>query len=223
MADRYERTLWVSAPANRVWRAFTEPEDLRVWHGAAETFEARDGGRVRFADPGHPAVEGVVEQALPPRLLRWRITDDTSVVEERFDPADGGTRITVLHSNPDGWPVHELEAIRLGWEESLSDLVLLLEHGVRFTRHMTFKSSVGATLRSTSAGVEVVAVRPNTFAAAVGLQAGDLLVQLGQAPIFDRSDVALITREHGPSEVLEAVFVREGELLRQSAALSPRR
>jgi uncharacterized protein YndB with AHSA1/START domain len=222
VAAAYERTFVVDASIERVWSAFTEPDDLEVWHGRAEVFEAVEGGRIRFADPGHPPVEGTVEHAVPYRRLRWRIDDDQSVIEESFDELDGRTRITVRHESEGGWPDHELEAITLGWDESLADLVLFLETGVRFTRHLTFKSRIGAVTRNTAAGVEVVSVSSGTFAAEVGLEPGDLLLQLGAAPIFDRSDLALIMREHEPGVELEAVFARGGRILRRAAPLSPR-
>ena len=222
MAEAYERSFVVDAPIEHVWRAFTEPDELAVWHGTAEVFEAVEGGRIRFADAGHPPVEGTVERAVPHRRLRWRIDGDQSVIEESFDELDGRTRVTVRHASEGGWPDHELEAITLGWDESIADLVLFLETGVRFTRHMTFKSRIGAVTTNTAAGVEVVSVSRGTFAAEVGLEPGDLLLQLGAAPIFDRSDLALIMREHEPGVELEAVFARNGRILRHAAPLSRR-
>jgi uncharacterized protein YndB with AHSA1/START domain len=222
VAGAYERVFVVEAPVERVWEAFTEPEKPKVWHGTAEVFEAVEGGRIRFADAGHPPVEGTVEEAVSHRRLRWRIHDDQSVIEETFDELDGRTRVGVRHASEGGWPDHELEAITLGWDESIADLVLFLETGVRFVRHMTFKSRIGAATRNTAAGVELVSVSSGTFAAEVGLEPGDLLLQLGAAPIFDRSDLALIMREHEPGVELEAVFARNGRILRHAAPLSPR-
>lgn len=223
MAGGYERTFVVACPVERAWRAFTEPDELSVWHGTAEVFEPFEGGRVRFADPGHPPVEGTVEHVVLHRRLRWRVSVDRSVIEESFEEVAGGTRVTIAHRRGEGdWPDHELEAITLGWNESLADLVLFLERGVRFPRHMTFKSLIGATTRNTPAGVEVVSVRRGTFADEVGLEPGDVLLQLGQAPIFDRSDLALIMREHAPGVELEAIFVRDSRVLQRAARLSPR-
>jgi uncharacterized protein YndB with AHSA1/START domain len=218
----YERVFVVAAPLQRVWRAFTDPDELSVWHGTAEVFEAVEGGRVRFADPGHAPVAGIVERAEPQRYLRWRINGDASVVEERFRADGNATRVQVTHRNDEGWAEHEFEAITLGWDESLADLILFLERGVRFTRHMTFKSTLGLSTRDTAAGVEVVAVTPGKFGDSAGLRAGDLLVQLGRAPLFDRSDVALLMREHEPGEVFEVQFVRNGQVMHGVAPLSSR-
>jgi uncharacterized protein YndB with AHSA1/START domain len=220
--ERYERTFQVSASADRVWQALTDPDELALWHGRAERFEAVPGGRVGFADAGYEPVEGIVEEAVPGRLLRWRIVADGSVITEQLDPVEGGTRITVTHEGEDKEAEHEHEATRLGWDESLADLMLLLETGVGFSRHMTSRSTTGATTRSTGYGVEVVSVAPGSFSDEAGLQPGDLLVQLGDAPLFDRSDLALLMREHAPGAELEAVFIRNGQLRRGVGSLSPR-
>lgn len=222
VVETYERTFWVSASAERVWRALTDPDQLACWHGRAEQFEPVVGGRVRFVDPGYEPVEGIVEDAVPERRLRWRVVSDGSVITELLEPADGGTRVTVTHTVEADAPEHEREAARLGWDESLADLILLLETGVGFSRHMTSRSTIGATTRSTSFGIEVISVTRGTFSDEVGLRPGDLLVQLGEAPLFDRSDLALLMRQHAPGTELEAVFIREGRLHRSSGRLSPR-
>jgi uncharacterized protein YndB with AHSA1/START domain len=220
--ETYEHTFSVSASPERVWRALTDPDELVFWHGRAERFEPVPGGCIRFADPGYEPVEGVVEEAVEKELLRWRVVADGSLITERLEPTESGTRVTVTQSSGGYAPEHELEAGRLGWDESLADLILFLEHGVGFSRHMTVRSTIGAATRTTPAGVEVVSVRDGTFSADIDLRPGDVLLQLGAAPLFDRSDLALLMREHAPGTELEAVFVRDGRVLRSRARLSPR-
>jgi uncharacterized protein YndB with AHSA1/START domain len=78
----YERTLTVAACVSRVWRAFTEPEELRAWHGTAIIFEAREGGRVLFRDQGYPEVSGSVRRVVPERLLHWDVRDVALVTRQ---------------------------------------------------------------------------------------------------------------------------------------------
>jgi hypothetical protein len=175
---------------------------------------------VQFADPGHEQVEGLVEEAVPGRVLRWRSGD--IVITELFEPKDGGTQVTITQKGSASPRDHERESTELGWDESVADLILLLERGVGFSRHMTLRSSIGATTRTTPAGVEIVQVVEGLFASEAGLEAGDLLVQLGEAPIFDRSDLALLMREHAPGTELEAIYVRGGRLRRGRGQLAGR-
>jgi uncharacterized protein YndB with AHSA1/START domain len=165
----YERTFVVSAGPERVWRAFTDPGELAHWHGTAEVFEPFAGGRVAFADPGHERVEGTVEEAIPNRLLRWRTADDT-VIAEVFEPKGGGTRVTVTQTSGRPLTDDERDATRLGWDESIADLILLVERGVGFSRHMTLRSTIGAMTTNTPAGVEIVDVF--LHARRVGLRKG---------------------------------------------------
>ena len=219
MSERFQRTLWVSVSPERVWHAFTDPSELAAWHGHAELFEARPGGRIRFVNPGFADVEGTVREAVPPRLLAWTVLLDRTEIREEFEAVGSGTQITVTHRGEgDEW-LERLPAISLGWNESIADLVLYLEHGVAVSRHMTRRSELGGSTRDTPAGVEVVDVRQEGYASSVGLAPGDILVQLGTAPLFDRTDLALLLREHAPGTELEAVYVRERQLMRGTGKL----
>lgn len=217
MVPRMECVLIVGVPPERAWRAFTEPAELSRWHGTAKQFQPWSGGRVVFADPGYPEVTGVIEDAVWQRRLRWRIDEDASVITQAFDPAGTGTRITVRHeAAPDGdgerWQ-RDLPALTLSWQESLADLALYLDHGVALSRHMSPRATTQMATRDTSAGVEVVEVHPGGAADTAGLRPGDLLVRLCSVPVFRRSDVVLLCREHRPGEQVDAEVVRAGELL----------
>lgn len=96
------------ASVDRVWRAWTEPQDLRAWWGPAgfecprATADVRPGGRI-LVTMRAPEEYGGFEQhsswnlvdVEPPRLLRYVFT---------FTDADG-TRITPAEAGiPDGVP-----------------------------------------------------------------------------------------------------------------------
>jgi uncharacterized protein YndB with AHSA1/START domain len=219
----YERTLTVAAPVSRVWRAFTDPEDLRAWHGTAIEFGAREGGRVLFRDEGYPEVSGRVRRVVPERLLHWDIDDeeDIAIIEE-FAPSPAGTEVTVRQHGSVDLPGHTRQAYALGWDESLADMALLVEHGVRYSRHMSPRCQLGAELEAGVAGLAVVSVTPGSGADEAGLRPGDLLVRLGGAPLFGRSDLALLMREHPPGSRLEVAYVRSGRMLTGVASLRPR-
>ena len=219
----YERTLTVAAPVSRVWRAFTDIEDLRAWHGTAIEFEAREGGRVLFRDAGYPEVSGRVRRVVPERLLHWDVdgAEDIAIVEE-FAPSAGGTTVTVRQHGSVEPSARERQAYALGWDESLADLALLVEHGVRYSRHMSPRCQLGAEVEGRVAGLAVVSVTPGSGGAEAGLRPGDLLVRLGGAPLFGRSDLALLMREHRPGTRLEVAYVRDGRMLTGIATLSAR-
>ncbi len=78
---------------------------------------------------------------------------------------------------------------------------------------------MGVVTADTPAGVTLARVHGGGAAAAAGLQAGDLLVQLGAAPLFDTADLWLTLAVYQPGEEVEAVVVRGRELLRLPVTL----
>jgi uncharacterized protein YndB with AHSA1/START domain len=114
-ALRFERRF--AHPAERVWRAITEPEQLREWFPAVVTFDLTPGAKLVFAPtaeqrrrydlPEVSAPNGEITQVDPPRLLeytwgeeilRWELTADgdgcrlvfTNVFDDRDSAAPAG-------------------------------------------------------------------------------------------------------------------------------------
>ena len=48
----------------------------------------------------------------------------------------------------------------------------------------------------------------------VGMQPGDVLLQLGHGSVFDHSDVAFFVRDHEEGDDVDVVFARAGEVHR---------
>ncbi len=100
MTDKYERTFSVSAPVDRAWRAFTEPEELEAW--LATNFDAGDAHQPAVADgPGGPMHFEVVEvrEHATLRYRQWAASPDRGIdVSVVFESLDNGTRITMTHA-----------------------------------------------------------------------------------------------------------------------------
>jgi C-terminal processing protease CtpA/Prc len=94
---------------------------------------------------------------------------------------------------------------------------------VRFARHRDIpgRRPLGADLRETIAGVQLADVMTGEFADRVGLQPGDVLLQLGAGAVFSVSDVAFFQREHPNGEEAEIVWSRGAEVCRGRARLGP--
>lgn len=215
--------FWTTADPARVWRYFTSPEKLSLWHGTAERFEAWPGGRVRFRDPGWDPVEGTVTDVEPERLIRWHIPADASAVRETFDPQDGGTRVRIVQQGTDqDWPRDGLAGRVRGWEESIADLVLMLDHGVSAARHLSSRASAGLSARDIPAGLSVTAVDPGGPADAAGLRPGDIVVRIATAPVYRRTDLSLLLRAHAPGQSVPVDYVRDRELRQTVLTLGTR-
>lgn len=118
-ADAVTVALDVAVPPEVAFDVFTR--ELDAWwgrgprfrfvppHAGTLTLEPGVGGRLVHVPDGHPErafVVGHVETWQPPRVLAftWRLASfrpgQLTRVEVRFDPAEGGTRVSVTHS---GW------------------------------------------------------------------------------------------------------------------------
>lgn len=220
---QYEQTYVLAVTPERAWRAFTDQREREAWSwDRTHEFDARPGGRVRYEYMGS-TIEGVVEDARPPRLLRWRtgagILPGETVISVSFEAHEGGTKITITQSgfgDGDEW-LTQIESHTLGDRQLIADLALYLRTGISFKRKPTWRVWLGARFTETPAGLEVISVTAGGFAARAGMKPGDLFVQLGRAPIFDRSDLWLLQREHGPGEEMEAIFIR-GQLMQRATA-----
>jgi uncharacterized protein YndB with AHSA1/START domain len=134
---RYERRL--RHPVDRVWRALTEPDELRGWLAEAD-LDPRAGGEVELRwlntdEEGSRAVaRGTVARWEPPRVveldtdihgrLRWELEPD----------GDGATRLTftVEHAT---LPDEYVTKVRAGWHIHLEHLEAALNgHRVDWDR-----------------------------------------------------------------------------------------
>lgn len=97
----------LSAPPERVWRAFTDPAALVAWFWperlvpTAET-DVRVGGRYRIDGPGAAiAVSGEYMSVEPASRLaftwRWDGETEETLVTVQLTPAGAGTELVVTH------------------------------------------------------------------------------------------------------------------------------
>jgi uncharacterized protein YndB with AHSA1/START domain len=132
---RIERVI--DAPRDAVFRAWTDPEELRRWWGPGEfatrhaEIDLRPGGdyllviQASGGDPMHLA--GTFREVVPPERLvySWRwvrgwADPAESIVTVEFEDLGERTRVVLVHDglhdspDPDGY--------RMGWESGLDKL-----------------------------------------------------------------------------------------------------
>jgi serine protease Do len=71
-------------------------------------------------------------------------------------------------------------------------------------------------------GAYVAQITPNTPAARIGIQEGDVIVQIGDDTIDESADVLTAVRSHRPGEDVEIVVDRDGERITLTATLAER-
>jgi len=125
---RFERRI--PHGQERVWRAITDPDELKEWFPAAVIYESRVGAAMQFdfgGAAGQDVWPGQVVAWDPPRAFAFRWGED----ELRFElsPADGGTLLVFTHSfeHQPGKPARDAA----GWEACFEAFDALLEDDPR--------------------------------------------------------------------------------------------
>ena len=117
-AETAEREIYltlhrvIGAPVEEVYAAWTEPEMLRRWMAPGNASVVRAvaevaiGGtflvEMRGADGRRWLTRGIYREVVPCRRLvhtwRWEGSEVETLVTVEFEPAAGGTRLTLTHS-----------------------------------------------------------------------------------------------------------------------------
>jgi uncharacterized protein YndB with AHSA1/START domain len=224
---KFEKVFELRVPVARVWQAFTDPRELEAWlSGTVEDCDVRPGGRIAWQPEAYGQLVWDVVEVEPERKLAYResptFAPSTTDVSVLLQESGSGTLVTITQAGfgeGEDWQT-QLDNVGLGWAQSLAGLELYLRTGVRFDRFFTFKSDLGVLAHEEMAGPCVASVTPESYAAQAGLEVGDIIVQVGSAPIFTRSDLWLFTREHEIGEDIEVKFVRGSELRHGRAQLT---
>lgn len=208
--DRFEAEFVVAQPREQVWKSLEqrnerEPAWLSAW-------------------PRLPGFEttGTVLEVDPPRRVRVHKTSEPcrgSEIAVTLESVDNGTRVLVVQSGFPAWVKDALEMFTIGGNQIVADLVLFLERGVQVSRHAMPWAFAGFGAREVPTGLEVTGATPGSFGEKVGLQAGDLLVTLGGAPVFTQLGLQALLRVLRSGDEVEASWVRGRELQRGSAIL----
>ena len=116
----------VAAPIHEVWRAYTTPEDIKLWntasadwHTTAASVDLRPGGtfssRMEAKDGSFGFdFAGEYTKVVPHQLIEYTFGDRVGVVE--FSQGVQGVTVTVTF---DSEPTHSEDQQRTGWQAIL--------------------------------------------------------------------------------------------------------
>ncbi len=163
-AVRFQRSYPYSQ--QRLWRAITDPDELRHWFPSRVELEPRADGRVAFSgDPNLPPTSGSVLVYEPPRQLAYTWGNDELHFE--LEPETGeACRLTLINVLEERQAAARNAA---GWELCLAELSTYLSGGDGAGPHATdparwwrmYDAHVAAGLPS---GAPIPAQRPGSSA-----------------------------------------------------------
>jgi uncharacterized protein YndB with AHSA1/START domain len=130
------KDVFIAAAPERVYRAFLEPEQLQRWFAAQAVLDERIGGRFSYCWGSGDAVDGVIVDLVPSRLLvmDWDEGEgrgNTRLTVELIPDGDG-TRLVLTDSGfgtGDDWDAL-YDGVDSGWDELLAALNTWLMDGL---------------------------------------------------------------------------------------------
>jgi uncharacterized protein YndB with AHSA1/START domain len=130
---RFEHSLTVDAPRERVFHAITDADELKRWWITDGISDPRPGGRFRYEwkmdDAANDHVqEGAYEEVVDGERVAfpWAGPGGGSRVTLTLSDSDGATRVSLVH---DGIADDMYERYEQGWQGFLANLKSVLEHG----------------------------------------------------------------------------------------------
>jgi uncharacterized protein YndB with AHSA1/START domain len=124
----------VAAPIDRVWRAYTTPDDIKQWnaasddwHTTAASVDLRVGGAFSSrmeAKDGSMGFDfaGTYTKIVPPKLIEYTFGDRMARVE--FTDGSGSVDVCVTF---DAEATHSIEQQRGGWQSILDNFSRYVE------------------------------------------------------------------------------------------------
>ena len=121
-----ERSIWIDAPRERVWKAVTDPAEIAQWFAPGSTF-FRQGNSIYLRVDDADIEVATIEVFDPPRRLTTReLPDKVVTTTYLLEEESGGTRFTVveegLESLGEEARRQRLERDGAGWERLLAAL-----------------------------------------------------------------------------------------------------
>ena len=208
--DRFEAEFVIAKPLQAVWQSFEKHNDTEAaWLSA-------------WPRMGDAEITGEIIDVQVPHRVRVHKSSEPckgSEIAVTLESVDNGTRVMVVQSGFPAWVKLSLESFTIGGNQIIADLALYLSRGIEISRHSMPWAFAGFTTNVVETGVEIASVMPGSFAERVGLEPGDLLMTLGDAPVFTQQCVQTMLRVFKAGQDLETSWVRGRELQRGSSVL----
>ncbi len=230
MGDLTAMTFYqeVKATPTAVYYALTNGAAMREWLSNNSQVSTRVGGRIYlYWQQGYTASGEFLELVPDEKVVySWQGKGDTAVstVTITLTPTDSGTQVALIHSNlPAGEDATEMrQSLKEGWEAGLANLKSVLETGldkrlydqaflgILIAQQLNAEQMAERGLEA-AGGISISGTMANTGAAAAGLQANDIIVDMGGSATKDFSALREALRPYRPGDSVKVSYYRDGE------------
>jgi uncharacterized protein YndB with AHSA1/START domain/uncharacterized damage-inducible protein DinB len=168
----------IAAPADTVYRAFTNSQSLREWWCDMAMVQAREGGILLLAWNSGNFLSGKYTELVEGKKIAFNIRGESDTDRSRVSVAiagkNGHSSVTLIdESDGPDW-IKGLKEVEQGWNEALSNLQSTLETGIdlRAANRPMLGMDIG---EFTDKGMSLNGVIEGTGAFASGLERGDVV------------------------------------------------
>jgi uncharacterized protein YndB with AHSA1/START domain len=106
-----EREVFLDSPAEEVWTALTDPDELEQWFANEVELDPTPGGRASFRWDNGESREAVVQEIEAESRLVLRWLDDEGMVWLELEQTDTGTRLRVVETSPEFATALDIQAL----------------------------------------------------------------------------------------------------------------
>ena len=220
-------TRTINAPAEQLYRAFTNAQALREWFCDIATAQSRVGGGFYVAWNNGDALLGKYTALEPNKMvgLRLRAMDDTdrSTLTITLDAQAKATILTLVDTSDGAQWLQIKDEVEKGWREALDVLQTGLETGVDLREAR--RPMLGIALTGTQpgdTGIRLGGVVDGMDAQRAGLQKDDQLLSIGGKATPDWSALTVALGAQRAGDTVIVTYDRAGQQHQSQVTLSPR-
>jgi uncharacterized protein YndB with AHSA1/START domain len=221
-------TQEVQAAPTAVYYALTNGAAMREWLCTNSQVSTRVGGRLYlYWQQGYYAA-GEFQKLVPDKevVYTWQGKNEPTVTTVTFtlEPEADGTRVRLVHSElPAGEETTEMQqSLKEGWEAGLANLKAALETGldkrvydqafmgILIAGQVTAEQAAELGIEA-EGGIRISGTMDDTGAAAAGLQANDIIVDLGGNETKDFPSLQAAIRPYRPGDSFKVTYYRDGK------------
>jgi uncharacterized protein YndB with AHSA1/START domain len=218
----------IEAAPTAVYYALTNGAAMREWLCTNSQVSTRVGGRLYlYWQQGYYAA-GEFQKLVPDEevVYTWQGKKEPTVSTVTFtlEPKADGTKVKLVHSDvPAGEEAADMrQSLKEGWEAGLANLKAVLETGL--DKRVYDQAFLGILIAGqvtaeqaeelgidAEGGIRISGTMAETGAAAAGLQANDVIVDMGGSVTKDFPTLQAAIRPYRPGDSVKVTYYRDGE------------
>lgn len=218
----------IEAAPTAVYYALTNGAAMREWLCTNSQVSTREGGRLYLYWQQGYYVAGEFQklEADEKVVYTWQGKNEpvVSIVTFTLEPVADDTKVKLVHSNlPAGEDAADMrQSLQEGWEAGLANLKAVLETGL--DKRIYDRAFLGILISGVvtaeqaeeqgidaEGGIRISGTMAETGAAAAGLQANDIIVDMGGNATKDFPSLQAAIRPYRPGDSVKVTYYRDGE------------